>query len=66
MGEMVMTNREKPKRNSLLLRCQVPRHRAQEGVPRYQYVVASIDVGLEKLQVQVDGQTIEQYDYSVR
>jgi hypothetical protein len=29
-------------------------------------VVASIDVGLEKLQVQVDGRTIEQYDYSMR
>jgi hypothetical protein len=31
----------------------------------YEYVVASIDVGLEKLQVQVDGRTIEQYDYSM-
>ena len=26
----------------------------------YEYVVASIDVGLEKLQVQVDGRTIEE------
>ncbi len=32
----------------------------------YEYVVASIDVGSEKLQVQVDGQTIEQYDYPMR
>ena len=35
-----------------------------EGI--YVYVVASIDVGLEKLQVQVDGRTIEQYDYPMR
>lgn len=32
----------------------------------YGYVVASIDVGSERLQVQVDGRTIEQYDYSMR
>lgn len=32
----------------------------------YEYVVASIDVGLEKLQVQVDGRTIEEYDYAMR
>jgi putative transposase len=29
----------------------------------YEYVVATIDVGLETLQVQVDGQTIERYSY---
>jgi putative transposase len=32
----------------------------------YEYAVASIEVGSENLQVQVDGQTIEQYDYSMR
>jgi putative transposase len=32
----------------------------------YEYVVASVDVGLETLQVQIDGQTIEQYDYPMR
>lgn len=32
----------------------------------YEYVVASIDVASEKLQVQIDGQTIEQYDYPMR
>jgi hypothetical protein len=32
----------------------------------YEYVVASIDVGLEKLQVQVDGRTIEEYHYPMR
>lgn len=32
----------------------------------YEYVVASIDVGLETLEVQVDGRTIEQYDYPMR
>jgi len=32
----------------------------------YEYVVASIDVGREKLQVQVDGRTIEQYPYPMR
>ena len=35
-----------------------------EGI--YLYVVASIDVGLEKLQVQVDGRTIDQYDYPMK
>ena len=29
-------------------------------------LAASNDLGLEKLQVQVDGRTIEQYDYSMR
>lgn len=32
----------------------------------YEYVVASVDVGLEKLRVQVDGQTIEEYNYPMR
>jgi hypothetical protein len=32
----------------------------------YEYVVATIDVGLETLHVQLDGRTIEQYDYAMR
>lgn len=32
----------------------------------YEYVVATVDVGLETLQVQLDGQTIEQYNYPMR
>jgi hypothetical protein len=31
-----------------------------------EYVVASIDAGLEKRQVQVDGRTIEKYDCPMR
>jgi hypothetical protein len=32
----------------------------------YEHVVVSIDLGLENCRVQVDGRTIEQYDYSMR
>lgn len=39
-------------------------HLPSEAV--YEYVVATIDVGLETLQVQVDGRTIEQYSYPMR